>query len=93
MTEVDGDAEELFETSVVLPEKVVVGGHGEPLGITLLDTQACLLHFENGDDEYLLNERDAKLPVDNGEEYAGSISAREDEVRFGVTHATALIDN
>ena len=62
VTEVDGDAEELLEASVVLPQKIVVGGHGEPFRVALLDAQARPLHICDRDREYLFDERDAELP-------------------------------
>jgi len=93
VTEVDGDAEELLEASVVLPQKIVVGGHGEPFRVALLDAQARPLHIWDRDREYLFDERDAELPIGSGEEDSGTVPAGEYEVGLSVTHPLAPIND
>ena len=53
VAEIDRDTKEFFEPLVVLPQKVIVGRHGEPFGVPLFDAQACALHLEDGDGEDL----------------------------------------
>ena len=80
MAEVDRDAQELLEASVVLPQEVIVGGHGEPFWVSFFNTQARTLHLGNRDGEYLLNERNADLAVGYREKNPCSVSAGEDEI-------------
>ena len=56
VTEVDRDTEEFLEASVVLPQEIIVSGHGEPLWVSLFNTHTCTLHIGNRDREYLFNE-------------------------------------
>ena len=73
-------------------QHIVVGRHGLPLRVVLLDAPAGTSNCGLRGLEYLLKKCCSQLAVDHDKQYASATLAGDDEVSLSVTHSPSGID-
>ena len=92
MTEENTDTKQASKSLVIFEENIVVGRARLHFGKALFDMEKRRFKIFDRHRQYLLNEWDAKLPIDDREQNTASRFSRDDEIELDIADPLPLID-